>query len=227
MDLSLVFRQGDSILMGVFLLLLLMSLTSWCFILHRVWVGWRTKRESAQWIQSFWAQENLASAAPLAQQTEVPFARIALSGLDALAHYVRHQHQSLGSACGVDEFLVRSIRMALMRENARLESGLTWLATVGAVAPFVGLFGTVWGIYHALLGMGAATGPMTLATVSGPVGEALVATAAGLAAAIPAVVAYNAFVRANRIQHQQMDGFAHDLHAQLLVSGVDDGLRTV
>lgn len=92
---------------------------------------------------------------------------------------------------------------------------MTWLATVGATAPFVGLFGFGWGIYHALVGI-AGAGQLSIAAVAGPIGEALVATAAGLAAAIPAVVAYDVFLRANRVIAQDLDGFAHDLHAQLL-----------
>jgi biopolymer transport protein ExbB len=94
------------------------------------------------------------------------------------------------------------------------------LATVAAAAPFIGLFGTVWGIYHALIGI-AAEGSASLDTVAGPLGEALVATAAGLAAALPAMLAYNALSRAKRVLQGEMDGFAHDLHAQLLASPAD------
>jgi biopolymer transport protein ExbB len=104
------------------------------------------------------------------------------------------------------------LRRSIERSTARLESGLTVLASIGSSAPFIGLFGTVWGIYHALLAIGIA-GQGTLDKVAGPVGEALVMTAVGLAVAIPAVLAYNAFVRANRMVLGELDGFAHDLFA--------------
>lgn len=224
MDLSLVFRQGDGVLMSVFLLLLAMSVTSWWLILRRSLSRWSVRQANQQLSQTFWDAPDLDAAARLAEQHDAPLARIARAGLDGLGHYRRNQNHALGQACGIDEFLVRTIRMALARETARLESGLTWLATVGSVAPFVGLFGTVWGIYHALVGIGAA-GQITLAAVSGPIGEALVATAAGLAAAIPAVVAYNAFTRVNRVDSQEMDGFAHDFHAQLIAAGGQHGVR--
>lgn len=224
MDLSLVFRQGDGVLMSVFLLLLAMSVTSWWLILRRSLSRWSVRQANQQLSQAFWDAPDLDAAARLAEQQDAPLARIARAGLDGLGHYRRNQNHALGQACGIDEFLVRTIRMALARETARLESGLTWLATVGSVAPFVGLFGTVWGIYHALVGIGAA-GQITLAAVSGPIGEALVATAAGLAAAIPAVVAYNAFTRVNRVDSQEMDGFAHDFHAQLIAAGGQHGVR--
>ncbi|HNX72470.1 MotA/TolQ/ExbB proton channel family protein [Rivihabitans pingtungensis] len=224
MDLSLVFRQGDGVLMSVFLLLLAMSVTSWWLILRRSLSRWSVRQANQQLSQAFWDAPDLDAAARLAEQHDAPLARIARAGLDGLGHYRRNQNHALGQACGIDEFLVRTIRMALARETARLESGLTWLATVGSVAPFVGLFGTVWGIYHALVGIGAA-GQITLAAVSGPIGEALVATAAGLAAAIPAVVAYNAFTRVNRVDSQEMDGFAHDFHAQLIAAGGQHGVR--
>lgn len=224
MDLSLVFRQGDGVLMSVFLLLLAMSVTSWWLILRRSLSRWSVRQANQQLSQAFWDAPDLDAAARLAEQHDAPLARIARAGLDGLGHYRRNQNHALGQACGIDEFLVRTIRMALARETARLESGLTWLATVGSVAPVVGLFGTVWGIYHALVGIGAA-GQITLAAVSGPIGEALVATAAGLAAAIPAVVAYNAFTRVNRVDSQEMDGFAHDFHAQLIAAGGQHGVR--
>ena len=202
MDVSLVMQQGDAVLIGVFALLLAMSLGSWWLILQRSLVLARLSRQARQWSRQFWAADSLDSARGQLG-SPLPHARIATAGLEGLDHYRQHAQRSLGAACGLDEFLVRTIRMALSRETGRLESGLTWLATVGSIAPFVGLFGTVWGIYHAL-----------------------VATAAGLFAAIPAVVAYNAFTRVNRVLSQDMDSFAHDLHAQLLtVAGGEHGLR--
>jgi biopolymer transport protein ExbB len=111
-----------------------------------------------------------------------------------------------------DDFLTRALRRAIEQDTARLEYGHTVLASVASSAPFVGLFGTVWGIYHALLAIGMS-GQGTLDKVAGPVGEALIMTALGLAVAIPAVLAYNAFTRANRLLLTELDGFAHDLYA--------------
>jgi biopolymer transport protein ExbB len=108
--------------------------------------------------------------------------------------------------------MTRALRRAVQRASAGLDSGLAILASVGATAPFVGLFGTVWGIYHALIGIGF-TGQATIDKVAGPVGEALIMTAFGIAVAVPAVLAYNFLLRANRVIGQELDGFAHDLHA--------------
>ena len=112
------------------------------------------------------------------------------------------------------EFLTRAMRRVIDEDTARLESGLTVLASVGSTAPFVGLFGTVWGVYHALVAIGLS-GQGTLDKVAGPVGEALIMTALGLAVAIPAVLAYNGVVRANRLVLAKLDAFAHDLYAVL------------
>jgi biopolymer transport protein ExbB len=122
------------------------------------------------------------------------------------------------------------LRQEMSRTGAQLESGLTLLASVGSTAPFIGLFGTVWGIYHALLQI-ASSGQVMIDRVAGPVGEALVMTAAGLAVAIPAVLAYNAFTRINRVTLAELDGFAHDLLALVttgrrLDSGSGDALRS-
>jgi biopolymer transport protein ExbB len=108
--------------------------------------------------------------------------------------------------------LTRSLRNQMLAAQASLETGLTFLASVGSTAPFIGLFGTVWGIYHALIALSGSTS-VVLDKVAGPVGEALIMTAAGLFVAIPAVLAYNALTRANRLVMAQLDGFAHDLHA--------------
>ena len=125
MDLSLVFRQGDGVLMSVFLLLLAMSVTSWWLILRRSLSRWSVRQANQQLSQAFWDAPDLDAAARLAEQHDAPLARIARAGLDGLGHYRRNQNHALGQACGIDEFLVRTIRMALARETARLESGLT------------------------------------------------------------------------------------------------------
>ena len=220
MDWSLVFSQGDAVLVTVFVTLLLMSVSSWWLILWRGARLWQTRRRQRRLADAFWQAPDLDVAAQHVAASDSALARIARAGLDALHHYRQHAERTLGKACGIDDYLTRTIRQSLSRETGELEHGMTWLATVGSVSPFIGLFGTVWGIYHALTGI-AAAGQVSIGAVSGPIGEALVATAAGLAAAIPAVVAYNAFLRANRVLTQEMDGFAHDLHAQLLTETGD------
>jgi biopolymer transport protein ExbB len=132
----------------------------------------------------------------------------------AARHHQNHGADKLDAAGSTAEFLTRAMRRVIDEETARIEAGLTVLASVGSTAPFVGLFGTVWGVYHALINIGMS-GQGTLDKVAGPVGEALIMTAAGLAVAIPAVLAYNAFVRSNRVVLAQLDSFAHDLYAFL------------
>jgi biopolymer transport protein ExbB len=174
------------------------------------------RRQIIEFLESFWNAPSIdAVAAQLSQNQPVdPFARVAAQGLEASRHYRKSATAGLAEAGGQGEFLTRAIRRAITRETAALESGLTVLASVGSTAPFVGLFGTVWGIYHALIAIGSS-GSATLDAVAGPVGEALIMTAAGLAVAIPAVLAYNAFARGNRVVLAELDGFAHDLHAFL------------
>lgn len=214
MNFGVVFEQGDWVLIGVFLTLLLMSVATWALIIRKVVIGWHLQRASASFRQAFWDARSDAEALAIADASVSPLAAIARVGIRGLQHYRSRDPARLGNACSADEFLVRSIRNAMNQEQARQQSGLTLLASVGSIAPFIGLFGTVWGIYHALLDI-AASGSASLDVVAGPLGEALVATAAGLAAAIPAVLAYNAANRCNRTQAQEMDAFAHDLHAYL------------
>lgn len=145
----------------------------------------------------------MVKAETVISNSDVPIAQLARHGLTAMRHYHANAHKGLGDSCSMDAFLTRAIRKGLAQQTGRLESGLTVLASVGSTAPFIGLFGTVWGIYHALVHIGVQ-GQVSMGTVSGPIGEALVATAAGLAAAIPAVLAYNALTRANRVIGQEL-----------------------
>lgn len=211
MDWKLVFAHGDALLISVFITLLLMSVATWWLILWRGVDFFKTRSQQRDQLHRFW-HSGKAYRRELAQ-SDSALGRMTHAGEAALSHY--QKNLAANGSCQLDDYLTRSIRQALSQETARLENGMIVLATVGSIAPFIGLFGTVWGIYRALVGI-AAQGQVSIATVSGPIGEALVATAAGLAAAIPAVIAYNAFLRSNRLLSQEMDGFAHDLHAQLL-----------
>jgi len=207
--------QGDMISHGVAYALLLMSIASWYFILSKAWSSWRI-RKSAGALDSFWKAPTLADAIALLKNsdTENVYAALAEQAAEAV---VRQQESSisLDGSTSMNDLATRILRQEINRVSARLENGQTLLASVGATAPFIGLFGTVWGIYHAL-GAVSMTGAAQIDKVVGPVGEALVMTALGLAVAIPAVLAYNAFTRVNRLTLAELDGFAHDLHAYLV-----------
>lgn len=210
--------QLDVIGMGVALVLFTMSLIVWYLIFTKAWRIWQVRRRLSHIVECFWAAPNLQEATHLLRDHcgEEPAARLAVSAILAANHHQQHREHaaSLGDQSSLSDVIVRTLRQVLSRESAQLESGFSMLASIGAVAPFVGLFGTVWGIYHALLGI-SADGISTLDKVAGPVGEALIMTAAGLAVAIPAVLAYNAFTRARRMIIADLDGFAHDLHTYL------------
>ena len=145
-----------------------------------------------------------------------PFSDLARQALKAAADNAAHGQQNLAAAGGFGELLTRVLRNGIEQESAAAEHGLTVLASAGSAAPYVGLFGTVWGIYHALVQIGLS-GQGTLDKVAGPVGEALIMTALGLAVAIPAVLAYNAFNRRNRLWLARLDSFAHDVYVLLTV----------
>lgn len=204
--------SGDTISHGVALILAVMSVASWYLILAKA-LDWKTLRRAASALDMFWSASTLDEGIEKLQQAgaDSPYARLAIQ-----AHCCVNDCESapgrLASRFDLTEQLERTLRQQLSSIQANMESGLTLLATTGATAPFVGLLGTVWGIYHALLAIGLS-GQAALENVAGPVGEALIMTAAGLGVALPAVFAYNAFTRANRVVLADLDAFAHDLHA--------------
>lgn len=207
--------QTDAVGLTVFLILVFMSVASWAVILFKGFRTWRVRSSARGVIDGFWAASSLVRAEEqLKAQGDDPFAGLALSGITAAAHHQRHQAGRLGDALNLSEFVTRALRQGINAAQARLETGLSLLASVGSTAPFVGLFGTVWGIYHALIGIGAS-GQATIDKVAGPVGEALIMTALGIAVAVPAVLGFNALTRANRVILAELDAFAHDLHGFL------------
>jgi len=212
MSLTYLFEHGDAVLLAVFILLVAMSLATWSLILAKAARLRRMKRANTRFSNRFWQADDAEEGAALAADSPAPLARIAHAGLTALHRFRATRHQPLGERCSDDEFLLRAIRNAMNREGHALQNGMALLASIGSTAPYIGLFGTVWGIYHALLEL-STRGSAELAVVAGPLGEALVATAAGLAVAVPAVLAFNAFSRGNRVVLEEMDAFAHDLHA--------------
>lgn len=205
--------QTDGISHAVAIALLLMSVISWLYILSKSWSAWRIRR-SADALEAFWQASTLPDAIALLEQSDAERVYTPLATQSAEAANLSSPSGSLNAASDPGELITRTLRREINRVSSRLESGLTLLASVGATAPFVGLLGTVWGIYHALDAVSAA-GTVQIDKIAGPVGEALIMTALGLMVAIPAVLAYNAFTRVNRITLAELDAFAHDLHAFL------------
>lgn len=206
--------QGDLVTRGVAVLLLLMSLASWMVIIIKA-LDLRRFSRQAQATGSFWHAADFDSGMALfGTDSSNMFRRLALDGREAMTHHQDAQPQ-LHHALDASEWVTRALRNSIDESTAHLQSGLAILASVGSTAPFVGLFGTVWGIYHALLSIGVA-GQATIDKVAGPIGEALIMTALGLAVAIPAVLGYNALVRGNRGVIHRLNRFAHDLHAFFL-----------
>ncbi len=206
--------QADAVAKSILLLMLLMSVSTWYLIITKSFQNFLSRRRSAGFLKFFWEAPDLGAVAARlrAHPPAEPFSHLAHHGLRAAEQHRTRGAQRLVEAGSAEDFLTRSLRRAIEQTTASVESGLTVLASVGSAAPFVGLFGTVWGIYHALLAIGMS-GQGTLDKVAGPVGEALIMTAIGLAVAIPAVLAYNAFTRHNRIVLAELDGFAHDVFA--------------
>jgi biopolymer transport protein ExbB len=208
--------QTDSVGKAALVVLLFMSVTTWYLIVTRSIQRLTTRRRTGRFLEAFWNAASLQAVAARLEnhRPDEPFSRLAWHGLVAAHHHQRHGASKLTEACSTPEFVTRAMRRVVHEETARFESGLTALASVGSTAPFVGLFGTVWAVYHALMSIGMS-GQGTLDKVAGPVGEALIMTALGLAVAIPAVLAYNAFVRSNRVVLAKLDAFALDLFAIL------------
>jgi biopolymer transport protein ExbB len=197
-------------------MLLAMSVTTWYLIATKAWAASLRRRRTRRFLNTFWDSPSLQAVAAHLEEhhPDEPFSHLAWHGIAATRHHQRHGASKLNELGSTGEFLTRAMRRVIDEETAHLESGLTVLASVGSTAPFLGLFGTVWGVYHALVAIGIS-GQGTLDKVAGPVGEALIMTALGLAVAIPAVLAYNFSVRRNRMVLAQLDSFAHDLFAFL------------
>jgi biopolymer transport protein ExbB len=208
--------QTDGVGMAILVVLVGMSVVTWYLIVTKGIETLARQRRSRRFLALFWDSPSLVAVEHHLEgyPPDEPFSQLAYHATLAARHHARHGQNRLTEAGSGAEFLTRSLRRAIDEETAKLESGLTLLASIGSTAPFVGLFGTVWGVYHALVNIGLA-GQGTLDKVAGPVGEALIMTALGLAVAIPAVLAYNGFVRSNRLVLARLDAFAHDLFAVL------------
>ena len=213
--------DSDWVHLAVNGLLLVMSVLSWVLLLHKTWLLHQAVRDVPRAVAAFWQAAHWSQAlqelpAFDRSRSVLPLVQAAQPWLDT--QVTRRPNATLGGSAPHHQQLTRALRDALHGVLARLQSGQVWLATVGATAPFVGLLGTVWGIYQAMGGM-AASGAATIERMAGPVGEALIMTAAGLAVAIPAVLAYNLLGRRIAAIEAELEGFAHDLQGLGDVAG--------
>ncbi|PXW96135.1 outer membrane transport energization protein ExbB [Sphaerotilus hippei] len=204
--------QSDAVGKTLLAILVIMSVLSWALILIKGITQIVRQRRSEKFLGFFWNARSLDEVAGEIQThgAHDPFGHLTAHAIHAQAHHARYGAAKLAEAGSAQDFVTRTIKKVLDEETTRLENGLTTLATIGATAPFVGLFGTVWGVYHALLAIGMS-GSGTLDKVAGPVGEALIMTGIGLGVAIPAVMAYNAITRSNRVLNAKLDAFAFEL----------------
>ena len=209
--------QCDTMGKGVLALLLILSVSSWYLMVTKAIANMGARKRADAFLKQFWDASSLQEMQQTlsAGRDDNAFSDLARQALTVNKGNQRGAEKLL-AAGGMSEYLTRVLRNGIDQEATRVEHGLTILASAGSAAPFVGLFGTVWGIYHALVQIGMS-GQGTLDKVAGPVGEALIMTAVGLAVAIPAVLAYNALTRRNRIWLAQLDNFAHDLYALVTV----------
>lgn len=216
--------QADGVGHFILVVLLVMSVATWYLIVTKTLANRKTSREARAFQRVFWEASDMQAVADYLHKNGVadPFSHLTHHGLRAAEQYRDKRGSRLIESGSADEFLTRALRRAIEQDTARMEYGHTVLASVASAAPFVGLFGTVWGIYHALLAIGIS-GQGTLDKVAGPVGEALIMTALGLAVAIPAVLAYNAFSRYNRVMRAELDGFAHDLFTFMSTGNRSEG----
>ena len=209
--LSHIWLHGDAITRAILFLLIAMSVVSWVVIVLKAIDMWRYKQQ-ALGSEAFWHSHSLSDGlAALKPSSSNLFYGLAVTGQEATEHHQAAQKQ-LHDRLDISDWVTRSLRNAIDDSTGKLQSGLAILASIGSTAPFVGLFGTVWGIYHALLVIGTS-GNASMDAVAGPIGETLVMTALGLAVAIPAVLGYNTLIRGNKFIIARMHRFAHDLHA--------------
>ncbi len=221
--------QADALALFLLVVMLTMSVITWYLIASKSIANRRMRQSAKIFLDKFWNAPGLEWVAEHIQHAGVhdPFSHLTQRGLNAAEQYRNKTGQRLIESGSAEEFLTRALRRAIDQDTARLEHGHTMLASIASSAPFIGLFGTVWGIYHALVNIGMS-GSGSLDQVAGPVGEALIMTALGLAVAIPAVLAYNFFNRSNRLVLNELDGFAHDLFAFMStgIRGQEQGKKT-
>jgi biopolymer transport protein ExbB len=211
--LGALWKNGDFVARFVLVLLVIMSMGSWYIMITKFFEQFRANRRAKAADEQLWTAPSLSEGAKQLDETS-PFRFIAETAIEA----GQHHDEALLEAVDRNTWIDVSVERAITSVSNRLQDGLAFLATVGSTAPFVGLFGTVWGIYHALTAIGIA-GQASIDKVAGPVGEALIMTAIGLAVAVPAVLGYNFLVRRNKSVMERVRGFGAQLHTVLLASG--------
>jgi biopolymer transport protein ExbB len=215
--------QGDAVTRTVAIILLAMSIVSWVIILTKV-LGLYKVKKMAKEVECFWHAPSFTVALGQMTADQNPYGDLANSAQEAMQH---HNQQSgsrseLNQTINASDWLTRCLKISIDKSVGGLQQGLTFLASTGATAPFIGLFGTVWGIYHALVGIGTS-GTATIDQVAGPIGEALIMTALGLAVAIPAVLGYNAISRINKVLIAELNRFGNDLYAYFITGATVRG----
>ena len=215
--LGAMWSQGDWVAKITVLLLIIMSLASWYVLISKLIAQNRMKNMATDAEQAFAKTKSLQTGTK-AMQAGSPFRFIAEASLDAVK-----KHGSVAGQVDLNTWAAQSIERSVATVQSNTQQGLAVLATVGSTAPFVGLFGTVWGIYNALVKIGAS-GQASIDKVAGPVGEALIMTAIGLAVAVPAVLGYNWLVRRNKLGMDAVRAFGSDLHTSLLIQADRDDL---
>jgi len=209
-SLGALWKTGDFVSKGTLVILVVMSLGSWYIMFTKFYEQFRLMGQAGAVRKTFWSAGSVPAGIESLKQGS-PFRYIAETGLGATG---RHEGPLL-ERIDLNTWISMSVQRAIDNVQSRLQDGLAFLATVGSTAPFVGLFGTVWGIYHALTAIGIA-GQASIDKVAGPVGEALIMTAFGLAVAVPAVLGYNFLVRRNKVAMESVRSFGADLHLALL-----------
>lgn len=204
-------EHGDFVAKGTLFIMIFMSLGTWYIIAVKLWEGRNIRRQAEAASKSFWSAGSVRSGADTLQK-DSPFRFIAERGIEAT-----QKHDGLLGQIDLSTWVTMSIDRAIGNVQSRMGDGMAFLATVGSTAPFIGLFGTVWGIYNALVRIGVS-GQASIDKVAGPVGEALIMTAIGLAVAVPAVLGYNFIVRKNKLVMDDVRAFGSDLHSVLLAS---------
>ncbi|WP_280153816.1 MotA/TolQ/ExbB proton channel family protein [Piscinibacter sp. XHJ-5] len=212
--LSALWAQGDFVAKGTLIILVIMSMGSWYILITKLYESLKIASEAKAARRGFFKHASLGDAAKTLKEGSA-FRFIAESGIQANDHH----EGALTEHIDRNSWVTMSVQRSVDDVQSRLQDGLAFLATVGSTAPFVGLFGTVWGIYHALTAIGIA-GQASIDKVAGPVGEALIMTAIGLAVAVPAVLGYNWLVRRNKVTMEAVRSFAADLHGVLMGAGM-------
>jgi biopolymer transport protein ExbB len=202
--------QGDFVARGTLIIMVIMSMGSWYIIFTKLWEQRKLMKSADTAAKTFWSTGSIKDGIGTLDERSA-FRYIAQSGVDASEHH----EGTLVEKIDLHTWVSMSVQRAIDNINSRLQDGLAFLATVGSTAPFVGLFGTVWGIYHALTAIGIS-GQASIDKVAGPVGEALIMTAFGLAVAVPAVMGYNWLIRRNKSAMERVRAFGGDVHNVLL-----------